>query len=99
MGLALARHLHSKGWKITITDRDSAKGQQVANELGENVLFVHGEVTKYEDLCNAFAATVARWDRLDFGKYMELLSIAPCIVYGRPRANQGYAKSPPMPAP
>lgn len=99
MGLGMARHLHSKGWKITIMDRDSNKGQQVADKLGENILFVQGEVTKYEDLCNAFASTVARWGRLNFGKYMELLSIPPCIVYGWSHANQGFAKSPQMPVP
>lgn len=49
MGEFNARTLLKEGAKVVITDLNSAKGEALANELGEDVLFVKQDVTSEED--------------------------------------------------
>ena len=49
MGESHARTLLKEGAKVVITDLNSTKGEALAEELGENVLFIKHDVTKEED--------------------------------------------------
>ncbi|AXI10963.1 glucose 1-dehydrogenase [Oceanobacillus sp. 143] len=49
MGESHARTLLKEGAKVVITDLNSTKGKALAEELGENVLFVKQDVTKEEE--------------------------------------------------
>lgn len=49
MGESHARTMLKEGAKVVITDLNSTKGEALAEELGENVLFVKQDVTKEED--------------------------------------------------
>ncbi len=70
MGLAVVEDLVSKGWNITVFDFDHDAGSQVAERLGQQVLFIKGNVTKYqESLGPAFVETWTKWGSIDFGKY------------------------------
>lgn len=49
MGESHARTMLKEGAKVVITDLNSTKGEALAEELGENVLFVKQDVTKEDD--------------------------------------------------
>ncbi len=55
MGASHARVLASEGAKVVITDISEEKGQAVANEIGENAIFIKHDVTKWEDWVNVVA--------------------------------------------
>ncbi|MES4907281.1 MULTISPECIES: 3-hydroxyacyl-CoA dehydrogenase [unclassified Streptomyces] len=52
LGLATVRALHDRGAKVVILAR-SARGKDIAAELGERVVFSPGDVTKEEDVATA----------------------------------------------
>lgn len=66
IGLALTRHLLSKGWRVIIADRNAAAGEAVVAELGPDALFHQTNVTDYADQVALFKRSFA-WggDRLD----------------------------------
>ncbi len=55
LGEATARRLLAGGATVTIFDRDVAKGQALATELGSGVRFAGGDVTSAEDVGDAIA--------------------------------------------
>ncbi|TLD28386.1 hypothetical protein PspLS_04091 [Pyricularia sp. CBS 133598] len=68
IGLHLAEHLLSKGWRVAISARQAQRGEEAARALdptGNNVLFVKCDVTSYEQQAAAFLAVWQRWGRLD----------------------------------
>lgn len=69
MGLATVKALVRQGWNVAVVDFNSEKGQAVAAELGDSVLFIKTNVAVYEDQARAFKETWARWGRLDLGMY------------------------------
>ena len=69
MGLAVVEDLAAKGWNITIFDFDHEAGAKVAEKLGQQVLFIKGNATKYAELGTAFSETWKKWGSIDFGKY------------------------------
>ena len=81
MGLAVAKSLAFKGWKVSIIDFSDA-GEQVAAELGG--IFFKVDVTAYEALGNAFAKTWEKYGRLDFGMCS---SVSRDGFYRRPRVS------------
>ncbi|MFC4003572.1 3-hydroxyacyl-CoA dehydrogenase [Prauserella oleivorans] len=56
LGLATVRELHAQGAKVVILDLPSSDGESIAKELGENVVFSAGDVTKEEDATAALDA-------------------------------------------
>ncbi|MGX9134244.1 glucose 1-dehydrogenase [Rummeliibacillus sp. JY-2-4R] len=52
MGAAHARKFIAEGAKVVLTDLNEEKGHALAEELGENALFVKQNVTKIEDWKN-----------------------------------------------
>ena len=65
MGYGLVERLDSKGWNIAIVDFNSTTGQAAADRFGAQTLFIKGNVAKYDDQAAAFAATFAKWGRID----------------------------------
>jgi NAD(P)-dependent dehydrogenase (short-subunit alcohol dehydrogenase family) len=59
LGAATVRHLHSRGANVVIFDRDTAKGEALAAELGERVVFVAGDVLSVDDTEQAIAAATS----------------------------------------
>jgi 15-hydroxyprostaglandin dehydrogenase (NAD) len=68
MGLALVERLVERGWNIAVVDNDHNAGEQVARRLGIQVVFLEVNVTNYDEQAQAFAATWAKWNRLDLGR-------------------------------
>jgi NAD(P)-dependent dehydrogenase (short-subunit alcohol dehydrogenase family) len=64
IGRAIARHLVSSGWQVSIIDLpDSGLGRAFARE--RNVLVVEGDARDEEIASDAIAATIHRFGRLD----------------------------------
>ncbi|HLQ83821.1 MAG TPA: glucose 1-dehydrogenase [Pseudogracilibacillus sp.] len=57
MGEAHARKFIDEGAKVVITDLNEEKGQALADELGENAMFVKQNVTSEEDWKNVIEET------------------------------------------
>ena len=49
LGAATVRHLHAKGANVVIFDRDATKGEALAADLGDRVVFVAGDVVSADD--------------------------------------------------
>lgn len=66
IGLALAKHLLSRNWKVVMADMNSDAGNERAAELGADSLFVQVDVTEYAEQAAAFKRAFS-WggDRLD----------------------------------
>lgn len=68
IGLALAQHLHTKGWRVALVGRRSDLGAQQASSLdpsGETVAFEQCDVASYSAQAAVFKNVWARWGRLD----------------------------------
>ncbi|GAA2000439.1 3-hydroxyacyl-CoA dehydrogenase [Brevibacterium samyangense] len=59
LGLATTKKLLAQGGKVVIFDLPTSKGAEVAEELGENVVFAPGDVTKEEDVVAGLERTKA----------------------------------------
>ena len=66
MGAASARLFVEKGAKVLITARREAEGNALADELGENCIFVKADSTVYEELAAAAKVAVDKWGRMDY---------------------------------
>lgn len=53
IGLALTKHLHEKQWKVVMMDINVA-GEDIAKELGSDVLWLRCDVTNWEGLVEGF---------------------------------------------
>ena len=56
---------HEHGAKVVIADIQDNLGQKIADKLGENVSYVHCDVTNEDDICNLIDTTVAKHGQLD----------------------------------
>ncbi|MCR8968479.1 SDR family NAD(P)-dependent oxidoreductase [Facklamia sp. 7083-14-GEN3] len=65
MGKVHAEVALAQGAKVVITDINEEKGNEVAKELGQNVLFVKQDVTKEEDWKRVIDATMDKWGKID----------------------------------
>lgn len=74
MGLAVTERLVSKGWNVTVMDLNEEAGLEVAKRLGDQILFLKADVTSYEEQGEVFQKTWSKWERLDFGMYVQ------CVV-------------------
>lgn len=66
MGLAVARALAARGWKISVLDMNSKNGEGIAKEV--DGLFFKTDVTSYESQADAFNKTWESFGRIDFGQ-------------------------------
>lgn len=61
MGETHARRLIKEGAKVVLTDLNEEKGQALANELGENALFIKQDVTSESDWERVISETEQRF--------------------------------------
>jgi len=66
IGLALARDLLSKGWRVSLADLNAALGAKVVDELGSNAVFYKSNVAIWDDQVAVFEKTRMKWGRIDF---------------------------------
>lgn len=64
MGIELARHLHSKNYRIAIIGRNKEAGTQIASTL-PNAQFFPSDVSSYPSLSQTFLAIHKLWGRID----------------------------------
>jgi 15-hydroxyprostaglandin dehydrogenase (NAD) len=67
IGLATAKHLLSKGWKVVMADINEGAGRELEKELGSNASFIRADVTVFADQIAMFKHAFT-WggNRLDF---------------------------------
>ncbi|KAJ5628936.1 Short-chain dehydrogenase/reductase SDR [Penicillium lividum] len=66
IGVDLAKHLCSKGWKVACTGRRQSAGTQLLKDLAtENAQFYPADVSKYEDSATVFQKVFELWGRID----------------------------------
>jgi NAD(P)-dependent dehydrogenase (short-subunit alcohol dehydrogenase family) len=65
IGRAIVVRLVAEGCRVLIADRDSARGEAVARELGPQAVFQSLDVADAESFAQAIARTVLLWERLD----------------------------------
>ncbi|KAF8244232.1 NAD(P)-binding protein [Wilcoxina mikolae CBS 423.85] len=65
MGLALAKDLLAKDWRVSLLDV-SPKGPSITAELGPNAIYHHCDVSSWESQAATFASTFEKWGRIDF---------------------------------
>ncbi|KGN59173.1 tropinone reductase-like 1 [Cucumis sativus] len=65
IGASAVRIFHENGAKIIIADIQDEVGQKIADELGEDVSYLHCDVSKEEDVSNVVDAAVYRHGKLD----------------------------------
>jgi 15-hydroxyprostaglandin dehydrogenase (NAD) len=67
IGLAIATHLITKGYKVVIADLNPTTGAEVAKSLGQDATFIQTDVSSYSSQARLFKQAY-EWggDRLDF---------------------------------
>lgn len=65
MGEMHAKKAIAEGAKVVITDLNQDKGQQTAEALGENALFIQQDVSKEADWQRVVKETLNKWNRID----------------------------------
>jgi len=65
MGAAHSRLFVAEGAKVVITDIDVEKGQALADELGDNAIFVKQDVSSEDDWKAVIKATLDKFDKID----------------------------------
>ena len=65
IGAETARLFASEGAKVLIVGRSKEKGQALAEDLGENVIYEMADITKEEDIKSSVKATLKHFNQLD----------------------------------
>jgi NAD(P)-dependent dehydrogenase (short-subunit alcohol dehydrogenase family) len=65
LGEATARLMHAEGAAVLLTDIQDARGQRIAEELGERSRYLHCDVAAEPDVANAVDTAVREFGRLD----------------------------------
>lgn len=65
MGYGMVKRLVQLGWNVSIVDLDERMGKEAEKALGEQTMFVQGDVANYDSLASAFVQTWDKWGRLD----------------------------------
>jgi 3alpha(or 20beta)-hydroxysteroid dehydrogenase len=65
MGASHARKFVEEGAKVVLTDLNQEGGQALADELGENALFVQHDVTNLDSWTNVVEKTVAKFGEIN----------------------------------
>ncbi|EXJ76396.1 15-hydroxyprostaglandin dehydrogenase (NAD) [Cladophialophora psammophila CBS 110553] len=66
IGLAVSKHLLTRGFRVVMGDVNEAEGRRLQGELGPATLFVHVDVSRYDDQLRLFSTAVEWGGRLDF---------------------------------
>jgi NAD(P)-dependent dehydrogenase (short-subunit alcohol dehydrogenase family) len=65
IGAGTVRRFVAEGARVTIADLDEEKGEGLAAELGDKVLFIPTNVTIERDVAEAVARSIEQWGQLD----------------------------------
>ncbi|KAG6690405.1 hypothetical protein I3843_10G014200 [Carya illinoinensis] len=65
IGASAAQLFHEQGAKVVIADIQDDLGQAIANKLGEDVCYVHCDVTKEDNVSNLVDTTIEKHGKLD----------------------------------
>lgn len=65
IGAAITRKLHAEGANLVVAARSVAKGEAIAAQCGDGVLFVPTDITDDRALADLVQAAVSRFGRLD----------------------------------
>ena len=65
MGKMHAEKVLHEGAKVVITDINETLGQEVAQELGDNALFIKHDVSNEADWQNVVDTVIKKWDKID----------------------------------
>lgn len=66
IGLALAKHLAGKSYRVVIADIDDLKGKDAQKEIGSDALFVHCDVSDWDSNAAMFKKAYEWGGRIDF---------------------------------
>ena len=65
IGAGTVRRFVAEGARVTIADVDEEKGAVIADELGDDVLFIPTDVSVEQDVAGAITRTLDEWGHLD----------------------------------
>ncbi|XP_022766071.1 tropinone reductase-like 1 [Durio zibethinus] len=65
IGASAVHIFHENGAKVVIADIQDRLGQAIADKLGENVCFIHCDVSNEDDISNLVDTTVSIYGKLD----------------------------------
>ncbi|KAF5473515.1 hypothetical protein F2P56_010120 [Juglans regia] len=65
IGASAAQLFHEQGAKVVIADIQDDLGQAIANKLGEDVCYVHCDVSKEDNVSNLVDTTIEKHGKLD----------------------------------
>ncbi len=65
IGEGTVRLFVQEGASVVIADVQDERGEKLAEELGTATTYLHTDVSREEDVCNAIQQAVTRWGRLD----------------------------------
>ena len=67
IGLAVTKHLLTKGYRVAMADMNVKQGESLSSELGSNTMFQQTDVSNYAQQASLFSRAFA-WggNRLDF---------------------------------
>ncbi|KAK8492492.1 hypothetical protein V6N11_021158 [Hibiscus sabdariffa] len=65
IGASAVHVFHENGAKVVIADIQDIQGQAIADKLGENVCFIHCDVSNEDDIRNLIDTTVSKHGKLD----------------------------------
>ena len=66
IGLAVSKHLLSKGYRVVLADVNATEGDRLAAELGSQTIFHRTDVSVYAEQAALFAHALAWGGRVDF---------------------------------
>lgn len=66
IGLALTKHLLTKGYRVVMADLNAELGAKVSSELGPDTIFHHTDVSVYAEQVGLFKRAFTWGGRLDF---------------------------------
>ncbi|GMI71079.1 short-chain dehydrogenase reductase 5 [Hibiscus trionum] len=65
IGASAVHVFHENGAKVVIADIQDIQGQAISDKLGENVCFIHCDVSNEDDVRNLIDTTVSKHGKLD----------------------------------
>ncbi|KFY26713.1 hypothetical protein V493_03914 [Pseudogymnoascus sp. VKM F-4281 (FW-2241)] len=93
IGLAVVEDLVAKEWNVAVFDFEGTAGNTLAKKLGERVLFIQGNVIKYDELVTAFDRTFNHWGRIDL-VFANAGIGESCDLYEKTADGQDWPKQP-----
>ena len=75
IGAETARLFIKEGAKVVISGRSQEKGSKLAEELGDQALYCHSDVTKEQDIDKAITFTTSELGKIDILFNLSLIHI------------------------